>query len=119
MNLRMPRAPVAVWLYLGAMGVVAALTQIPSRVNWSLSWSGILLYAVLFGCLVCGSNIARWLLIVLGIFLAIGGLGVQTAPLDPVSVIVGFAALIATGILFFPPVRNYTRVRHRSAVGSE
>jgi hypothetical protein len=67
-----PTAPWSFWAYVAGLGVVGILSLIPSSVETIYTWWGALLWLVLLVVLFKGSNLARWLLLAIGVLGALG-----------------------------------------------
>jgi hypothetical protein len=101
------QAPTTLWVYLAGTAVLVGLSFVPSSVHTAYSVKGALIeFALLLG-LLAGSRLCLWLLVVLGVLVSIGGVMVQTLPLDPVATGWSVCAILVTGLLLLPPSRRH------------
>jgi len=115
-RLKQQKPPLAFWLYVVGVALLVALSFVPSQVRSSYSVQGSLLEVVLLVALYLGSNVSRLMLVVLGVLVAIGTFALQWGPpLDPVATGWCVLALLVTGLLLTPSMRQHT-VRRRAEV---
>lgn len=93
-----------------SLGTVALVlwALLPSEVETSYTWEGVLLELVLIAGLFAGLNLCRWALIIIGGAAAFGTVALQSAPLEFVATGWSVLALLVTAILLTPPIRRYT-----------
>jgi hypothetical protein len=110
------KRPAVLWLYIGGAFALAAISQVPSAVNTTFTWWGVIIALSLLAALSLGSSVARWLLATIGLFFGVGALTVQAEPLDVLPTALGVAGLLLTALLFTPAIRRYTRRPGHGAV---
>lgn len=95
------------WLYVAVLGLFVAVGLLPSDVTTTYSWFGAVLMIVGLVALGKGSNVARWLLVALGVLVALATIAVQSE-LDAVATADACLALLSSFLLLTPSLRAYT-----------
>lgn len=108
------RAPWTFWAYVASTAIIAALAQLPSSMRTTFTWWGVVVELLLLVGLFMGSNVARWILLVIGVLAAFAGVSVQTTPLDAVPTGVSVFTLAVTCLLLTPSMRVHTA--HRPSI---
>lgn len=103
------RPPLTIWLYLLGTAVLVGLSFLPSQVETTFTWEGAMLECALLAGLFIGISPCRMALIVLGLVAALGGILIQSSPLDAVATIRSVVALLVTGLLLSPSARSFCR----------
>lgn len=108
---RLLRTPaILYWFILGLAGLVV-LGFVPSEVTTRYDIAGALVAIVLLVGLFRGSNVCRWLLIVLGLYLSAANLLMLTFPPEGVALTWAALVLFLTGLLLTPAMQRHTRHR--------
>ena len=105
--------PTMYWAYLAGTALLVTLSFLPSGVKTSYTWKGTLLEILLLGGLFLGSNICRWVLLLIGFLGAAGGVLIQHTPLEPVAMGWSVIALFVTLLLLSSSMRRHTQGRLR------
>lgn len=100
--------PVMFFVFLGVVALGAVLACLPSEVETSYSWYGVVGYCAFVFGLAGGSNVCRWMLFCLGIFWAVAVASLLTEPIDVVGMAWALTALVGSLILWSPSLRRYT-----------
>jgi hypothetical protein len=94
------------WLaaYLGGTVLLVVLSFLSSEITSEYSLSGAVLEIALLTGVYFGSAVCRWILIVLGVFISLSSLLLQSGTLEATATLWSILALIVTGFLLVPSV---------------
>ena len=94
--------------YLGGLVVLVLWGFLPSDIQTTYNWPGVLIGVGLIAGVYARSRLCRWALVIVGTVAALGVLLIQTPTLEFVATMWSAIALGVTSLLVTPSMRRYT-----------
>jgi hypothetical protein len=95
--------------YVLGLLLLVLLGFLPSEVETRYTWPGSLLFVGLVIGLAWGSDMCRWILLVLGVVWSFLNMSLQSPSIEVVATAWSVTALLVTGLLLTDSMRGYTR----------
>jgi hypothetical protein len=102
------RPPRVFWIYLGSEVFLLGLIEVVPAFHAWIAWSWVPIESLLLFALFAGSAVARRGLIFLGVISALGGIAIQSTPLDTLPTLLSALQLLQTALLLTPAMRRHT-----------